>query len=326
MHFRTEINIPVSPYPISHISKLLSIGSCFSTSIGSRLSEDKFDILVNPFGTIYNPLSIARLVNRTITAPICIESKPVESFGRWVHFDYHSDLSASEEDELNRIILNRHHVTAQHLKETTHLFITLGSAYVFELLSSAEVVCNCHKLPAHLFQRRMLSSDEIMNSLSDMITQLKIYNPDMQIYLTVSPVRHLRDGLINNSRSKAALVYVSHLLADRYDHVHYFPSYECLMDDLRDYRYYEEDMSHPNGMAVKYIYEKIENCFFDDQTRDILRTIRQIKRAIAHRPINPNSQAHKSFVQKTLHTIEDAEKQYLLNFSPEKDFLLSGSG
>lgn len=328
MDFRTEIKIPVSSFPISHSSTLLFIGSCFSYNIGTLLKEDKFDTLINPFGTIYNPHSIAHLLSKSITEPIEIESGIVKNMGRFVHLDYHSDLSSMDKKDLLNKINEQLQLTSTYIKKATHIFVTLGSAYVFEDIETDRIVANCHKLPASRFRRRLLNYEEIRTILNNLILKIHEVNKNVTILFTVSPIRHIRDGLASNSRSKAILISCSHDMTEQYKGVEYFPSYEILMDDLRDYRYYKEDMTHPSDVAIKYIYKKFEQSYFLPETQKNCQNVRKILNAVNHIPINPLSDEHQLFVENTLMQIEEMEETKpfkAFDFTYEKRKLVESS-
>lgn len=313
--FRTPVNISPSPFAIDHQQAVLLTGSCFTAHIGAYLHRYKFRHLTNPFGIIYNPVSLAK----SITAkPDFQPSDFFENEGRWRHWDLHSELAhpdlATAVQKANNAAAN----TADFLKTADILVFTLGTASVFNLTSTGQTVANCHKMPAKMFQRERLTVEQTVQVLSEAITSARAVQPALKVILTVSPVRHLRDGAIENQRSKAVLVLACEALTRAYENVYYFPSYELLLDDLRDYRFYGADMIHPSEMAVEYIWEQFAQTFFSLETRALNGRIEKITAAAQHRPFNAQSAQHQEFVKKQLAAIGAITAEFPgLDFSTE---------
>ena len=302
--FRTELTISPSSFKINHGNKLLTIGSCFSQVIGERLVNNKFDTLVNPFGTVFNPVSICRLLENSLTDNFAGIDSPIESRGVWYNHHVHSDFYGKTKDELNSKIKENLKRVHNHLLQLDTLIITLGSAFVYKLNFDKEIVANCHKVPAGSFTKELLSVEEIVKSFSSLIDQLKIQNSKLKIILTVSPVRHTKDSLSLNSVSKSILRIACHKLSERSPEVFYFPSYEIMLDDLRDYRFYKEDMIHPTEVAEEYIWNKFSETYFEEGTKDILKEWSSVVKALQHKPFRTDSLEYRSFLNETLEKLK----------------------
>lgn len=310
--FRTELNIDPSTIKIGLTDPILTIGSCFSDNIGERFSENKFDVLSNPFGTVYNPISIFKLIRLGLNNSTVPDSGYLVHEGLHAHYDFHSSFSTLDKSELAVNIQQAIDRTHNKFKKLKFLIITLGTAFVYERVDSNEIVANCHKVPAKAFQKKLLTQEDIIEGFEELYHQL----PDeLTIIFTVSPVRHIKDTLPLNSVSKSTLRLVCNTLSNQYANVHYFPSYEIMVDDLRDYRFYASDMLHPTRDAEEYIWDKFSNAYFDKGTKEFLKEWQNIKSAIKHRPFNPSSDKHQQFVLKTIEKIHSLPHQ--LDFSEE---------
>lgn len=255
MDFRLEFEPASLDRKLDLADAVMLMGSCFTDHMYNYLTESKFLALQNPNGVLFNPISIANALNRYIDKNHIGREELFEKNGLWNHWDFHSRLSCTTRD-LSFASMN-HQVSEGHdfLKNAQWLIITLGSAFVYEF-DGQQIVANCHKVPANSFKKRMLAPDEIITSFNVMIERLATINPNINIMFTVSPVRHLRDGFVENNRSKSVLIHAIDLLMKQRKDIHYFPSYELIMDDLRDYRFFAEDMVHPNYFATRYVWEK----------------------------------------------------------------------
>ena len=299
MKFRTEIEIAPLTEGLEHSAKIFALGSCFAESISERLVRAKFSVTSNPFGILFNPFSIANALDRlaeTRTFAVCDIREGREGF---FSFDAHSSLDGKTHTE---IFANLNQAVAQGakaLREADLVLLTFGTAWVYE--HNGKVVANCHKQPAKEFERRRLSVEEIVARYEQLFEGVL---HDKRVIITVSPVRHLGDTLQENSVSKAILRLAAEELVAKYDNAHYFPSYEILIDDLRDYRYYGDDMVHPSSMAVEYVWQHFCQYAFTKRTNDLLPAIEQIVAASEHCPFNPDSQAHKEFCKKMIQRIE----------------------
>ncbi len=309
MHFRTKIEIPTTKFKISHHTKITCLGSCFAEHIGEKLMNHKMDILCNPTGIIYNPASLANTIDRAIINKDINEDNLFIQQGRWVHYDFHSSMSSSDKHKTTNTINTEIHKLYRQLIGSDVLIISLGTAFVFKLIDNKSIVNNCHKMPNTLFERVILSLTEVKSKLEDIINKLIEINPKLNIITTISPVRHIRDGLIQNQRSKSTLHLAIQELNDKYEQLYYFPSYEILLDELRDYRYYDRDMLHPSKVAIDYIWDLFSTEFFSDKTIQLNKKIQAIKNAMEHRPFNPNSNEHKEFKESQLKKIETLLKE-----------------
>ena len=297
-HFRTELNIPRSKFQITHQDEILLIGSCFSQNIGLLLQEHKFVSNQNPYGTIFHPVAMAKILELCICQTLVTKDEFVHAQGVYLHPNFHSNLGDTSLEnavsKTNEVIQTIH----EYLKNVKYIFITFGTSIGYRLKSNNEIVANCHKLPANLFIRESVTLENNLFALIQTFELLKNCNSNAKIILTVSPVRHIKDGIIENSKSKATLLSMSHALTEMYQNVSYFPAYEWMIDDLRDYRFYSKDMIHPNEQAIEYIWEKFSNHFFDQTTKDINIKIERINKAINHKPFNANTKEHLIFLKK----------------------------
>ncbi|MEP2026415.1 MAG: GSCFA domain-containing protein [Reichenbachiella sp.] len=291
-NFRTEYHPKPSKYQIGFATKLLTIGSCFSENIGQKLQESKFSILANPLGTVYNPISIFKLLGQAKLD----QSKFVEVGSQFYHLDFHSQFTGRDQKTLETVLNLKCKELTNYLNETQIVFITLGSAFVYEWIESGEVVANCHKIPQKKFKKRLLSLEEMTTSFYELKAKLGQINPQIQYIFTVSPVRHIKDGIVENQLSKSLLRVLCYELAKE-NQVDYFPAYEMMMDDLRDYRFYKTDMIHPTEMAEDYIWDKFQHTYFSEQTRKVVKEWSKIQSSLSHRPFNPESDGHQKFLQ-----------------------------
>lgn len=303
--FRTEIICP-SAHPIDLKDSILTTGSCFADLFGQWLYNNKFDVLVNPFGTNYNPISIHKSLLESLTLDLD-ERLFVNYLGLWHHFDYHSQWSSDKRELLKASIQKIQKEVNQFLKKSNVLIITYGTAWVYHYERQDCIVSNCHKVPAKEFNKRLLTSDEITASFEQLYAALKNIRPDLRIILTVSPVRHVKDTLVLNSVSKATLRLACHTLSNQYEEVEYFPSYEIMMDDLLDYRFYERDKIHPTEEALDYISHKFSDQYFTKEVKCFIEKWHSIRQAMEHRPYHPHSDAHQHFLKELLHKLEDVK-------------------
>ena len=318
-HFRTEIPPILIGVEIAHQHQVLCIGSCFAEHIGGRLEQLKFPALINPFGIVYNPVSLASSLEMLLSDSHFSEDDLFENLGLWHSFAHHGRFSHPDKKTAVRQI-NQSLINARlFLGNTDRLVLTLGTAHVFVDKKTNAVVANCHKMPGQSFDRQRLSVEEVASPLIAVLQKLKEKLPSLEVIATVSPVRHLRDGLVENQKSKATLLLGLEAVNNALPFVHYFPSYEIVLDDLRDYRFYEKDLSHPNGLAIDYIWQLFENAFFSEKTKALCQRISQLTTAAAHRPFHPASEAHQSFLKKQLSTLKELEKENpSLDFAKEK--------
>lgn len=320
--FRTSLKTKKASFAISHQDYLLCLGSCFAQHIGTRLQSNHFSTVLNPFGILYNPASIAHALQELLRQKTFVAADLFQSQGIWYSFAHHGHFSDPDPALALQKINTALQKGQKQLQKANRLLITLGTAQVFQYKASGQIVANCHKLPARAFQEQEMSTTEIIQWLSPIFNQLTSQRPDLQIILSLSPIRHLRNGLVNNQRSKAQLLLAIHELVSRNDHVSYFPAYEMVLDDLRDYRFYEADLIHPNDQAINYIWSFFGATFFNEVTQNINKQLAKLHRAIAHRPFHPQSDAHQQFVQQQIQDIHKMEQQYpFLDLSDEKQRL-----
>ena len=321
MQFRTTFNIPESDFKINHQHKILTIGSCFSDEMGNRLVDLKFDGLINPFGIIFNAYSIQNLIERSIDKRYFTTDDVHQNGEQFFCFDVHSSFNALSKDE----ILNNLNSTLDRVHHQIHqcdvLILTLGTSWVYERIDTAEIVANCHKVEAKQFKKVLLTTEENFKSMDLIAFEITKINSNVKIITTVSPVRHIKDGMVENNVSKARLLDALYQLDLKYKQVNYFPSYELVMDDLRDYRFYKEDLIHPTNQAVEYIWEKFGETYFENSTQTIIQKISKINSALNHRPFNEESTNHQKFLQKTMQMINELEKGQKLDFQQEKEIL-----
>jgi len=319
--FRTEVQVAPTHLKLSLQDKVLTIGSCFAEVIGTRLQQNKVGVLVNPFGTIFNPLSVCLLLRAAAGAPYDFAQHLVEHSGIWYAYDLHSSLSSLNKEELLHQIDERLQRTKEQLRQAPLLIITLGTALTYKLHTSGKVVANCHKLPAKNFERVLLHPEEMREAFEQTLPLLKEINPNLHVLLTVSPVRHIKESLTTNSVSKAALRVLCHQLEEAHAQVSYFPAYEIMMDDLRDYRFYKQDMLHPTEVAEDYIWQKFVTAYYNPDFQSFLGKWQRMQRAVAHRPFHPQSEAHQAFLQNTLQQLQALEQQYGFSTTEEKQAL-----
>ncbi len=324
MKFRTEIKPERSALSINPDSRIVTLGSCFADNIAEKLIEHKFNIMQNPFGVIYNPVSIENSIKLTFDNRKFSGNDLIFSNGEYHSFFHHSSFSSDNKDEILNKINSGISRTRDFILNADIAIITFGTVWVYRYNATNRIVSNCHKLPASEFTREKLSLDDTVKSIARSIKYLRMLNPHIQVVLTVSPVRHWKDGAVENGRSKATLILSVEKILQECADVFYFPSYEILLDDLRDYRFYDEDLVHPNMVAVNYIWEKFSDTFFSEDTKIELQEIYKVVVASKHRIRNRNSEETRNFIDKTLKRIEELELKYShVDFTSEKENLSS---
>lgn len=314
MKFRTEIQITPFPVKIDYQNRLLALGSCFAEQIAGRLARCKFKITSNPTGILFNPSSIAATIDSYVDPHPVTADELQRQHGLWLHYDFHGSFSDdSPQMALSKMNLARQ-AGASALRESDRVILTFGTAWVYELIETGRVVANCHKQPAELFRRRRLRVEEIVAAFAQLLTTTLA---DKQVIFTVSPVRHLGDGLSDNFLSKATLRLAIDELCLRHTNAAYFPAYEILTDDLRDYRFYADDLVHPSPQAIEYIWELFSTVALSDQTRRRLPHIEALTAAAQHRPAHPDSEEYREFCRKQLEIIDSLSG---IEFPQEKEF------
>lgn len=318
MNFRTNIQLQKEENQIDYASKLLLIGSCFSENISKKLASYKFDVASNPFGILFNPKAIETLIEHSLNEKVYTEKNVFLLNERWHCFDAHSDLSSVYKNELIQNLNNAVKSTNKRLKEATHIVITLGTAWTYRFIETDAIVGNCHKIPQKKFSKELLSVDEISASLKNICLQVSELNPTATVIFTVSPVRHIKDGFTENSLSKAHLIAAIHEVLEVIPPSGlrglYFPSFEIMMDDLRDYRFYNSDMVHPNETAVDYIWEQFKHVWINENTVSMMKEVDSIQKGLAHKPFNPDSEQHQQFLADLQQKITAVEKKLRIKF------------
>ena len=317
MDFRLEFTPKPFNEKINHSQLLFLAGSCFTEQIGSKLAAHKFEIIDNPNGILFNPISISKSIISYIENKRYKDDELFYQNELWGSWEHHTRFSSVSKEECLHKINGSQEAAHSFLKKADWIFLTLGSAFIYEL-ENGQVVANCHKVPTDKFKKRLLSSEEVRAVLDDLIQQLKHFNPALKIIFTISPVRHLRDGFVENNRSKATLINVVHQLVDKTEGLFYFPAYELIIDDLRDYRFFAEDMAHPNYAATNYVWEKFIATCIDEPSQQLMKEINSINAARHHKAFNPTSEAHKKFLKTNLEKVQmlQAEHPYI-NFEKE---------
>ncbi len=310
MELFTSVSFSDQASSIDHSTKLLAMGSCFAEHMGDYLEKNRFDIVLNPFGISYHPLVIHRQILRLLSNEP-YQAHELEHYNqRWHSWDHHGRFSQSEKQgTLDR--MNTALSTAQlQLEKLDHLLITFGTAYGYSLKNRKGLVANCHKYPAVHFSKQLSETEEMFTAWKELIYLLKSQNKQLKITLTVSPVRHKKEGLIDNNRSKARCLILAEKLSEEFLDCHYFPAYEIVIDELRDYRFFKSDLVHPSDQAIQFIWEKFEAHYFGEKTKEINKHISGFQSAADHKPFLPDSDAHQFFLKKELNKIVVFQDQH----------------
>ena len=320
MKWSTPIAIEEKKGYLQHGSPMLLLGSCFADNVGEYLQKAKFAIEVNPFGTLYNPESIANALERLIGGRKYTQEELQKSGDIWYSYHHHGKFSTASAQETLQLINDSYERASTMLSRCERLIVTFGTAYVYRLAKSGEVVANCHKQPAQLFERSMLSIDEIVTRWEEILCRVATVAPQCRVLFTVSPIRHMSDGAHNNQLSKSTLLLaVDKLCKNRPDMCSYFPAYEIVLDELRDYRFYADDMAHPSQQAVAYICERLSEAYFTDTTVRIAERCLKIDRSLKHRPLNgTDNEAYRDFAQKLIAQMQQVEHTHkCINYQNE---------
>jgi len=313
MKLQTEIPLRPEESQIDYSSKILLLGSCFSENIGEKFDYYKFQNLQNPFGVIFNPISIEKLIIRAIDNVFFSEEDIFQHNGIWKCFEAHSELTALDKAE----VLNNLNSALKNLRKAlfsaTHIIVTYGTSWVYRHLASDQIVANCHKLPQQNFKKELLSIETISKSIQNSVEKISSINQNLTFIYTVSPVRHIKDGFVENSLSKAHLLSAIHhsmSLRAQSRSIYYFPSFEIMMDELRDYRFYAEDLLHPNKTAIEIIWQKFSKVWIASKTESLQKEIASIQTGLNHRPLNPKSAEHLQFLEKIQSNIFSLQQQF----------------
>lgn len=318
--YYTEVQMPEFDFEINYESKLLFIGSCFAESIGAKVQNFKFSTTINPFGILYNPLSIANGLDMLMDNQKVDENKLFQQNELWKSLDFHSRFSHVNKEITLNMMNDAIAKGNEALKQASYLFITFGTSWIYEWKESGQVVANCHKFPSQNFNRRKMSIQEIKQTYCKLIGKLKELNPKLKIIFTLSPIRHWKDGAHGNQLSKSTLLLaISEIIENKSNYCYYFPSYEIVLDELRDYRFYGEDLLHLNNVAIEHVWQKTNESIFAKSCQSVMTQIAKLNAAINHRPSNTKNEEYKKFVKTNIKLIENIEKQnQLINLAPEK--------
>ena len=286
------------------------MGSCFAENIGLKFDYFKFQNSVNPFGIIFNPVSIEKIIERVVHKKYFAEKDVFFHNDLWQCFEVHSEWSQPNKE----VFLNRLNTlidsTYIEIKEASHIVITYGTSWIYKSIEFKLVVANCHKVPQKAFQKELLSIEIIEESIQNTIALIQSINPEVQFIFTISPVRHLKDGFVENQLSKSHLISALHSSISHLPSSIYFPSYEIVMDELRDYRFYSQDMLHPNQLAIDYIWERFVQSHISEDAYSLMEEIGDIQKSIVHKPFNPESESHQTFLKQLQHKINQVQKKY----------------
>jgi len=313
MQFTTQIPIPKSDNPLDYNSRIVSLGSCFAVNIGQKLDYFKFTNTTNPFGILFHPPALEKCIGFAVNGKTFTGADIFFHNERWHCFEVHSDLSHPDKEMVLNHLNEAVSLANAEIKSATHLIITLGTAWVYRGIGTSELVANCHKVSQKEFTKELLSVVAIRQSLENIISLIQKANPNAQIIFTVSPVRHIKDGFVQNQHSKANLISALHeILAtgNQQPATTYFPSYEIMMDELRDYRFYAEDMIHPNQTAIDYIWQRFTDAAIAPQAQETMKTVDSIQKGLQHRSFNPGSQQHREFLASIDKKIRALQQQY----------------
>ncbi len=306
--FTLPFKVTPSPVKITISDQMVLMGSCFTGNIGEKLINHKFQVLSNPFGVIYNPISIFKLLKQASNEEIDTENVTKRD-EIYYHWDMHSAVSADSRHGLIDLLKAKQSQMKESLLSAQVLVITPGTSFVYHTKEQQKLVANCHKIPQKSFIKSLLTVAEIKQAYQDMITVIRALNPAIKVIFTVSPVRHIKDGLIENNHSKAILIQAIQEIIRDDQQSSYFPAYEMVIDVLRDHRFYKEDMVHPNQQAIDYIWKQFIATYMDHETLKFIDEWENILKAINHRPFNPGSAAHQAFLLKTIDQVEKIKKK-----------------
>jgi hypothetical protein len=323
MELRTTFNIPASACRITYADPAMFIGSCFATSIGRQFETGRMPVMINPAGTVYNPVSVCNTLDAITSGKRIDKNNLYDNGGTWISFDHYTDFSSENPDEILGKIHRKSEEALKFISRARFLFITFGTARVFRWIRSGKIVSNCHKISSSEFSNELLTVEEIVALWRDQLDRLKILFPDLKIVFTISPVRHWKDGAHGNQISKSVLFLAVEKLLEHSSQPDYFPAYELVLDDLRDYRFYEDDMLHITGLAVDYIWNAFSNCYFDNTTINLWQEVSKISRAVSHRIQTESPEKIKKFAENIISRIDAITgKDANIDLKRERDHFL----
>lgn len=316
MQFTTPIPIQKSIHQIDYNSKIVSLGSCFAVNIGEKFEHFKFQNTINPFGILFHPLALEKIISKAISKEKFTEENIFFHNERWHSFDVHSDLSTSNKEDFLQTLNSNSSLLHNSLSNCSHVIITLGTSWVYRKIETDKIVANCHKIPQKEFKKELLSVEEIKKSLEGIVNSISKLNTQAKIVFTIAPVRHIKDGFVENQWSKANLITAVHeSLHSKLSIASYFPSYEIMMDELRDYRFYAKDMIHPSQTAIDYIWKRFSETWISEEALITLQEIENIQKGLNHRPFNGESEQHQKFLGNLQQRIEMLKSKFqFMNF------------
>jgi hypothetical protein len=307
---QTQLPLEIQSPAIDYKSKLVLLGSCFAENMAEKFSYYKFQNEVNPFGVLFHPVAILDLLTRAHQNTVYTEKDVFFSNGCWQSFQAHSRLNSTSQSEIFDHLNTALKSTQDQLRSASHVILTFGTAWVYEHKQSKTKVANCHKQPQREFDKSILSVDQLQDTFKSIVSILTSFNPKVTVVFSISPVRHLKDGFIENNQSKAHLISALHAVINTSKNTYYFPSYELLMDELRDYRFYKQDMVHPNQIAIDYIWEKFQSIWINPEVNSIMQEVNQLQKGLTHKPFNPMSPEHADFLSSLSKRVQALESQF----------------
>ena len=300
MNWQIQVPIPKYTFDLSHSDKVFSVGSCFAQHMAGRLLHYKFSCTSNPYGTLFHPSPLLQNLTDALKGAEIDEELFLEREGAVFHYSCHSSIWANSKDELKKKLQALQASVSKDLKESKLLILTFGTAFLYQLANSEKAVANCHKQPKNTFTKELSSPQEIQSVFQSFYSELKKKNPEIQILLTVSPVRHIRDGVHQNNISKSSLILACESIQNTFEDVHYFPAYEIVLDELRDYRFFEKDRVHPNEEARDYVWNKFSDALLNPESKLLTKDLDKLFSSINHRAFREESEVHQQFLKKTL--------------------------
>ncbi len=310
MNFTTKVPVKTYEFPINYHSKVLLLGSCFAENMGVKFNYFKFQTTINPFGIIFNPISIEQLVNRVVHQKFFTETDIFYHNDLWLSYDVHSECSHSDKEILLKQLSAALEAMHRQIAEASHIVITYGTSWVYRLKATNEIVANCHKVPQSEFTKEILSPETIAQSMRNTLDLIHQINPDCKFIFTVSPVRHTKDGFPENQLSKAHLIAAVHSILSENNTSNYFPAYEIMMDELRDYRFYADDMLHPSQAAIDYIWIRFFENYVNTDCFAVMQEVCNIQKGLSHRPFNPETKSHQQFLEALNQKIIRLKEQF----------------
>lgn len=326
MQFHQTFSIPRLEPPLRYGERLLLLGSCFSEHIGERLVRGQFAPVINPHGILFTPASIAAAVENYIDGRRYTPDDLFYFQGRWHSWDHHGRFSDADAGRCLQQINARMQEGSDRVRKAEWLILSFGSAHAYRLQADGRLVANCHQLPGNIFDKILLSQAQVVAALDHMLHRLFDVNSAVRVIFTISPVRYAKDGLVASNCSKAVLLTAVHHLVEKFERLYYFPAYELVVDDLRDYRFFGPDLVHPNELAIGYVWEKFCAYALDASSRELLGEVEEVVRAASHRPVHPGGDAHRAFASGQLERIARLEARHpFLDFSKEKAVFGAGT-